>query len=285
MRKPETPALFAQWASAAPNGLQILTKCRLAARMGVTAITNLASRGPCNTFENEQDEEVFDEDLGVIPTPTGAGVGPQGESLRKIARQLSHEPASIRLFLQDSGGVKRQPPKRASRCISLLEREEVSRRLAAGLSIRAIGTSWACHPQQSRGRSIVTVVATCTAASCRMAGWFRVRCPGAQLPHILSSSSFATRLTSPTPPTRSRGSAGLWIPNLDRRHPSTASSRDPLDGGKLSESVPSAPPNCNNSHYGSYYLAASRVLHSFPSPSCHEQDAILRSASKTAREY
>ncbi len=57
----------------------------------------------------------------------------------KIARQLSHEPASIRLFLQDSGGVKRQPPKRANRCISLLEREEVSRGLAAGLSIRAIG--------------------------------------------------------------------------------------------------------------------------------------------------
>lgn len=63
----------------------------------------------------------------------------RGESLRKIARQLSHEPASIRLFLQDSGGVRRLPPRRANRCISLPEREEASRGLAAGLSIRAIG--------------------------------------------------------------------------------------------------------------------------------------------------
>jgi IS30 family transposase len=85
-------------------------------------------------------KEVFDEDLGIGPTPTGAGLGPlgRGESLRKIARQLSHEPASIRLFLQDSGGSKDNRPSEQV-ALSRLEREEVSRGLAAGLSIRAIG--------------------------------------------------------------------------------------------------------------------------------------------------
>jgi hypothetical protein len=65
----------------------------------------------------------------------------QGDSLRKIARQLSHEPGSIRLFLQNSGGVRRQPRRQANRCISLLER--------ASTTSTQRGTGGAAHTRRS----------------------------------------------------------------------------------------------------------------------------------------
>lgn len=63
----------------------------------------------------------------------------RGESLRLIARQLSKHTPAVRGFVLDTGGIQKRPPTRASRCLSLGEREEISRSLAAGVSMQAIG--------------------------------------------------------------------------------------------------------------------------------------------------
>jgi IS30 family transposase len=62
----------------------------------------------------------------------------QGESLRLIARQLRKRGPSVRAFVLQTGGVQRQPPRRNPRCLSMAEREEISRGVAAGLSYRQI---------------------------------------------------------------------------------------------------------------------------------------------------
>lgn len=64
-----------------------------------------------------------------------------GDSTRLIARALGCSPSSVQRHLGRTGGV--QPPvrRRADAHLSLLEREEVSRGIAAGLSARAIASS------------------------------------------------------------------------------------------------------------------------------------------------
>ena len=62
----------------------------------------------------------------------------QGESLRLIARRLGKRGPSVRAFVLQSGGVQRQPPRRAPRCLSMAEREEISRGVAAGEPCRQI---------------------------------------------------------------------------------------------------------------------------------------------------
>ncbi len=62
----------------------------------------------------------------------------QGESLRLIARRMGKRGPSVRAFVLQSGGVK-QPPRRRPACsLSVAEREEISRGIAAGHSCRAI---------------------------------------------------------------------------------------------------------------------------------------------------
>jgi IS30 family transposase len=62
----------------------------------------------------------------------------QGESLRLIARMLGKRGPSVRAFVLQTGGVQRRPPRRAPRSLSMAEREEVSRGVAAGESCRQI---------------------------------------------------------------------------------------------------------------------------------------------------
>jgi IS30 family transposase len=62
----------------------------------------------------------------------------QGESLRLIARQLGKRVPSVRAFVLQTGGVQRRPPRRAPRSLSMAEREEISRGVAAGASCRQI---------------------------------------------------------------------------------------------------------------------------------------------------
>ena len=62
----------------------------------------------------------------------------QGESLRLIARRLGKRGPSVRAFVLQTGGVQRHPPRRAQRCLSMAEREEISRGVAAGKSCRQI---------------------------------------------------------------------------------------------------------------------------------------------------
>jgi DNA-binding CsgD family transcriptional regulator len=62
----------------------------------------------------------------------------QGESLRLIARRLGKRGPSVRAFVLQTGGVQQHPPRRAHRCLSMAEREEISRGVAAGEPCRQI---------------------------------------------------------------------------------------------------------------------------------------------------
>ena len=62
----------------------------------------------------------------------------QGESLRLIARRMGKRGPSVRAFVLQTGGVQRHPPRRAARCLSMAEREEISRGVAAGEPCRQI---------------------------------------------------------------------------------------------------------------------------------------------------
>ncbi len=62
-----------------------------------------------------------------------------GDANRLIGRDLGRSAASIRAFVEASGGVRRASRRRSERHLSLTEREEISRGLAAGDSLRSIG--------------------------------------------------------------------------------------------------------------------------------------------------
>ncbi|MFG1754940.1 helix-turn-helix domain-containing protein [Streptosporangium sandarakinum] len=60
------------------------------------------------------------------------------ESLTSIARGLGAPLHHLRRFLAETGGVRPTPPHGSPRHLTLTEREEISRGLAAGHSARAI---------------------------------------------------------------------------------------------------------------------------------------------------
>jgi DNA-binding CsgD family transcriptional regulator len=62
----------------------------------------------------------------------------RGESLRLIARRLGKRGPSVRAFVLQTGGVQQHPPRRAPQCLSMAEREEISRGVAAGEPCRLI---------------------------------------------------------------------------------------------------------------------------------------------------
>ena len=61
-----------------------------------------------------------------------------GHAAKPIARQLGIPEGSVRAYLVRCGGIRPDPRRRASGRLRFEEREEVSRGLAAGLSLRAI---------------------------------------------------------------------------------------------------------------------------------------------------
>ena len=64
----------------------------------------------------------------------------QGHSLNAIARSIDRHSSCIYGILAPSGGIQPPPRKRSSRSLRLSEREEISRGIVAGLSMRAIAT-------------------------------------------------------------------------------------------------------------------------------------------------
>ncbi|WP_267226858.1 IS30 family transposase [Dyella silvae] len=62
----------------------------------------------------------------------------QGESLHQIARWLGRRHSSIRRVLAQTGGIRPPPRHRSSRALTLAEREEISRSLALGHSLRCV---------------------------------------------------------------------------------------------------------------------------------------------------
>ena len=65
----------------------------------------------------------------------------KGETLGSIARLFDRHHSSIERIIAETGGIRPAPRRRASRCLSLAEREEISRDIATGQSLRAIADS------------------------------------------------------------------------------------------------------------------------------------------------
>ena len=61
-----------------------------------------------------------------------------GKGNRSIGRRLDRSASSIRAFVESSGGVRPPVRHRSSRHLSLTEREEISRGIAAGESLAVI---------------------------------------------------------------------------------------------------------------------------------------------------
>lgn len=62
----------------------------------------------------------------------------KGESLQQIARLFDRNHLSIQRILAETGGIRPAPRHRSSLALTLAEREEISRALASGRSIRSI---------------------------------------------------------------------------------------------------------------------------------------------------
>ncbi len=62
-----------------------------------------------------------------------------GSSISEISRQVGSPPGSIFSILLPYGGIYQAAQRRREGCLTLAEREEISRGLAAGESYRAIG--------------------------------------------------------------------------------------------------------------------------------------------------
>src|SRR5882672_4286219 len=62
----------------------------------------------------------------------------KGESLQQIAQLFDRNHSSIQRILAETGGIRPAPRRRSQLALSLVEREEISRSLVAGHSIRSI---------------------------------------------------------------------------------------------------------------------------------------------------
>jgi len=69
-----------------------------------------------------------------------------GVPVKRIAKHLGRQNSSLRMFIADHGGTRPSGRERSELRLSLEEREEISRGLAAGLSIRAIATGLGRSP-------------------------------------------------------------------------------------------------------------------------------------------
>jgi IS30 family transposase len=64
-----------------------------------------------------------------------------GDSLHEIARLFDRGHSSIQGVLSETGGIRPRPRSRSRRALTLAEREEISRGMVAGKSLRSIATS------------------------------------------------------------------------------------------------------------------------------------------------
>ena len=62
----------------------------------------------------------------------------KGDSLQQIAQLFDRNQSSVQRILAETGGIPPAPRCRSKRSLTLTEREEVSRGLVAGFSIRAL---------------------------------------------------------------------------------------------------------------------------------------------------
>jgi len=65
-----------------------------------------------------------------------------GQSLSEIGKALGKHAASIHGVLSSNGGIVPSTRRRSCLALSLFEREEISRGISAGASIRFIAVEW-----------------------------------------------------------------------------------------------------------------------------------------------
>lgn len=119
----------------------------------------------------------------------------RGESLSAIARALERHPSVITLVAHRTGGIPPRDRCRAARVLSLSEREEISRAVVAGQSIRAIAAQLSRAPstisrevRRHGGRAVYRATAADQQAwawarrpqRCHLARWPRLRALVAQ---------------------------------------------------------------------------------------------------------
>ena len=92
-----------------------------------------------------------------------------GESILGIGRALRRDDAAVRRVLEPTGGIAPAIRLRSSRVLSLVEREEISRGIAAGCTIRAIA------------RGLNRAPSTVSQEVCRHGGRMRYRAAEADL--------------------------------------------------------------------------------------------------------
>jgi len=64
-----------------------------------------------------------------------------GDSLHEIARLFDRGHSSIQGVLSETGGIRPRPRRRSRLALTLAEREEISRGMVAGQSLRSIAVS------------------------------------------------------------------------------------------------------------------------------------------------
>ena len=72
-----------------------------------------------------------------------------GESLNSIARSLERGHSAVQGMLSRTGGIRPAAKRRSRLALTLVEREEISRGVAAGLSLR-VGFFLGCRARQGR---------------------------------------------------------------------------------------------------------------------------------------
>ena len=70
----------------------------------------------------------------------------RGEGLKLIDRVFDRSSGAIFQHLKPHGGIRPVPRRRSRRVLSMDEREEISRGVAAGVSLRSIATSLLPRP-------------------------------------------------------------------------------------------------------------------------------------------
>jgi IS30 family transposase len=77
----------------------------------------------------------------------------KGETLHQIARLFDRYHSSIQRIVAESGGIRPTDRRRSRLALTLIEREEISRGVVAGKSIRVIAGTLAGRPLRSVARS------------------------------------------------------------------------------------------------------------------------------------
>jgi IS30 family transposase len=139
----------------------------------------------------------------------------KGESLAAIARLFDRGHSSIQGILAESGGIRPAPRRRSPLALTLAEREEVSRGLVAGRSLRSMATSLGRAPS-TISREIRRNGGLCgyRASKADQAAWDRARRP--KTCRLVENRALARRVAAKLQLQWSPQQIAGW---LKRRHP------------------------------------------------------------------